>query len=149
MRIFKNFFGAQRRKSPWVVRFDCGGCNGCSVEALVALSPLFGGQRFGLCETNSPDLADILLVMGAPGPRTAEGLRAVRDRMRSPGAVVAVGDCALNGGPLRQERDAAGGVGTVVSVGIGVPGCPPRPEAVLRGVLQALETFDPRPQGTF
>lgn len=148
MKLLEKLFGAGRCKSVWAARFDCGGCNGCAVESLAALSPVFGGERFGAVETHDPRLADVLLVTGAPGPQTRENLRAAFDLMLSPKAVVAVGDCALGEGPWSRGEAERSGAQAAVSVQVRVPGCPPRPEAVLQGVLQALKILESRRQET-
>lgn len=148
MKLLEKFFGAGRCKSLWVTRFDCGGCNGCAVECLAALSPVFGGERFGAVETHDPRLADVLLITGAPGLQTRESLRDAFDLMLAPKAVVAVGDCVLGEGAWSRGEGVQSGAHAAVSVQVRVPGCPPRPEAVLQGVLQALQTLESRRQET-
>lgn len=125
-----------RVRSPWLVHFDCGGCNGCDIEILDTLTPVHSAERFGVINVGDPRQADILLVTGPANRRNADILRATYDQMAEPKAVVAVGACAAYGGIFHGAPNILGGVDQIVPVDAHVPGCPPRPEAILRGVLQ-------------
>ena len=125
-----------RVRSPWLVHFDCGGCNGCDIEILDTLTPVHSAERFGVINVGDPRQADILLVTGPANRRNADILRATYDQMAEPKAVVAVGACAAYGGIFHGAPNILGGVDEIVPVDAHVPGCPPRPEAILRGVLQ-------------
>jgi ech hydrogenase subunit C len=125
-----------RTRSPWIVHFDCGSCNGCDIEILDALTPVHSAERFGVVNVGDPRQADVLVVTGTANPRSAAVLRATYDQMAEPKAVIAVGACAAYGGVFHGAPNILGGVGTVIPVDAYVPGCPPRPEAILRGVLE-------------
>jgi ech hydrogenase subunit C len=125
-----------RTRSPWIVHFDCGSCNGCDIEILDTLTPVHSAERFGVVNVGDPRQADVLVVTGAANPRSAAVLRATYDQMAEPKAVVAVGACAAYGGVFHGAPNILGGVGDIVPVDAHVPGCPPRPEAILHGVLQ-------------
>jgi ech hydrogenase subunit C len=125
-----------RTRSPWIVHFDCGSCNGCDIEILDTLTPVHSAERFGVVNVGDPRQADVLVVTGAANPRSAAVLRATYDQMAEPKAVVAVGACAAYGGVFHGAPNILGGVGDIVPVDAHVPGCPPRPEAILYGVLQ-------------
>lgn len=125
-----------RIRSPWLVHFDCGGCNGCDIEILDTLTPVHSAERFGVINVGDPRQADILLVTGPANRRNAAILRATYDQMAEPKAVVAVGACAAYGGIFQGAPNILGGVDEIVPVDAHVPGCPPRPEAILQGVLQ-------------
>jgi ech hydrogenase subunit C len=118
------------------VHFDCGSCNGCDIEILDVLTPIHSAERFGVVNVGDPRQADILLVTGAANLRNAAVLRATYDQMAEPKAVVAIGACAAFGGVFHGAPNILGGVGQVIPVDAYVPGCPPRPEAILAGVLK-------------
>jgi ech hydrogenase subunit C len=124
-------------KSPWLVHFDCGGCNGCDIEVLDALTPRHSAERFGVVNVGDPRQADLLVVTGPANRRNAAALRAVFAQLAEPRAVVAVGSCAAHGGVFRGSPNVLDGVGDVVPVDVFVPGCPPPPEAILDGILAA------------
>ena len=126
-----------RTHSPWIVHFDCGSCNGCDIEILDVLTPVHSAERFGVVNVGDPRQADILLVTGAANLRNAAVLRATYDQMAEPKAVVAVGACAAYGGVFRGAPNVLGGVDRIIPVDVHVAGCPPRPEAILAGVLEA------------
>ena len=111
-----------RTKSPWLVHFDCGGCNGCDIEILDTLMPRFSAERFGVLNVGDPRQADLLLVTGPANRRNAAVLRATYDQMAEPKAVVAVGSCAAHGGIFRGAPNILGGVGQIVPVDVFVPG---------------------------
>lgn len=135
-----------RTRSPWLVHFDCGGCNGCDIEVLDTLMPRHSAERFGVINVGDPRQADLLVVTGPANRRNADVLRAVYEQMAEPRAVVAVGSCAAHGGVFRGSPNILGGVGGVVPVDVFVPGCPPPPEAILSGILAAVpELAAPRP----
>lgn len=130
-----------RMKSPWLLHFDCGGCNGCDIEVLDALTPRHSAERFGVINVGDPRQADLLVVTGPANRRNAGVLRAVYDQMSEPRAVVAVGSCAAHGGIFRGSPNILGGVGTVVPVDAFVGGCPPPPEKILAGILEATRAL--------
>jgi ech hydrogenase subunit C len=135
--------------SPWLVHFDCGSCNGCDIEILDALTPVHSAERFGVVNVGDPRQADVLIVTGTANPRNAAVLRATYDQMAEPKAVLAIGACAAYGGVFHGAPNILGGVDSIVPVDAYVPGCPPRPEAILLGVLKAAPLLaEPRPQRT-
>ena len=127
-----------RVKSPWVLHFDCGGCNGCDIEVLACLTPVYDVERFGIVNVGNPKHADVLLVTGPVNHRNARVLRQLYDQMPEPKAVVAVGACAATGGVFRNCYNVLGGVDRVIPVDVYVPGCCARPEQVIDGVVLAL-----------
>jgi ech hydrogenase subunit C len=125
-------------KSPWLVHFDCGGCNGCDIEILDALTPRHSAERFGVINVGDPRQGDVLVVTGPANRRNAHVLRTVYDQMSEPKAVLAVGSCAAHGGIFRGAPNILGGVGDIVPVDAYVSGCPPTPEKILAGVIEAI-----------
>ena len=91
-------------KSPWVIHYDGSSCNGCDIEVLAALSPLYDAERFGVVNTGNPKHADILLVTGAVNAQNTEVLREIYDQMIEPKVVVACGICACSGGSGDSRR---------------------------------------------
>jgi ech hydrogenase subunit C len=125
--------------SPWVVHFNCNSCNGCDIEFLACLTPIYDLERFGILHVGNPKHADVLLVTGSVNHRTARVLKNVYDQMPDPKVVVAVGVCAGTGGIFATGYNVLGGIEKVVPVDVFVPGCPPRPEAMIDGILQGAK----------
>lgn len=129
-------------KSPWVVHYNCNSCNGCDIELLACLSPLYDLERFGIVHVGNPKHADVLLVTGSVNHRNARVLKNVYDQMPDPKVVVALGVCASTGGIFRECYNVIGGVGKVIPVDVYVPGCPPRPEAMIDGILAGAQKLE-------
>lgn len=136
--VIREWVRTSRMRSPWLVHFDCGGCNGCDIEILDTLTPRHSAERFGIVNVGDPRQADILLVTGPANRRNARVLRSVYEQMGEPKAVVAVGSCAAHGGIFRGSPNILGGVGDVVPVDVFVSGCPPTPEQILAGFIEAI-----------
>ncbi|HUS79193.1 MAG TPA: NADH-quinone oxidoreductase subunit B family protein [Patescibacteria group bacterium] len=128
-----------RLKSPWVLHFDCGSCNGCDIEILAALTPKFDAERFGIVNIGDPKQADILLVTGPANHRNKEVLKNLYDQMPDPKAVIVVGTCGCTGGIFHNCPNVLGGVDNVIPVDVYVPGCAARPEQIVDGVVLALQ----------
>lgn len=127
-----------RLKSPWVVHYDCGSCNGCDIETLACLTPVYDVERFGIINVGNPKQADVLLVTGTVNQRNKAVLKNLYDQMRHPKAVIAIGACGLNGGIFQEAYNVVGGVDKVIPVDVYVPGCPPKPEAIIDAVVMTL-----------
>ncbi len=129
-------------KSPWVVHFNCNSCNGCDIELLACLSPLYDLERFGIVHVGNPKHADVLVVTGSVNHRNARVLKNVYDQMPEPKVVVAMGVCASTGGIFKDCYNVLGGIEKVIPVDVFVPGCPARPEAMIDGIVQAARKLD-------
>ncbi len=125
-------------RSCWVYHANSGGCNGCDIEVLNVLTPYYDAERFGVKLVASPRHADAMLCQGPALRSTAQALRRAYDAMPAPKVVIAVGSCATGGGTWFDSYAVMGGVDKVLPVDFFVPGCPPRPEAILHGVAVAL-----------
>jgi len=125
-------------QSPWIIHYDASSCNGCDIETLACLTPLFDVERLGVVNTGNPKHADIFLVTGAVNEQCKQVIRNIHDQMPEPKVVVAVGVCAASGGIFRECYNVSGGVDTVVPVDVYVPGCAARPEAIIDGVVRAV-----------
>lgn len=127
-----------RRRSPWVFHVNASSCNGCDIELVAGLTPRYDLERLGLVLVPSPRHADVLLVTGVVSPQTKDRLLRVYEQIPEPKLVVAVGACALSGGVFQNCYNAGHGVDTVLPVDMYIPGCPPRPEAIIYGILKLL-----------
>ena len=139
--MLKKIIQKSRIKSPWLLHFDCGSCNGCDIEVLACLTPLYDIERFGIINVGNPMHSDIFLVTGTVNQRNKRVLLNLYDQMPHPKVVVAIGSCALSGGIFREAYNVLGGINQVLPVDVYVPGCPAKPEAIIDGVVMALESF--------
>jgi membrane-bound hydrogenase subunit mbhJ len=126
------------KKSPWVFHVNTGSCNNCDIEIVAALTPRFDVERFGILLEGSPRHADVLLVTGPVNKQTAPRVRRIYEQTPDPKAVIAVGTCAVSGGIFRDGYNFAGPLDKVIPVNVYVAGCPPRPQAIIDGVVKAL-----------
>lgn len=127
-----------RVNSPWVLHFNSGSCNGCDIEILATLMPRYDLERFGVKLMGSPRHADILFCTGAVTRQARDRLIRIYEQMHEPKFVVAIGSCALSGGVFQGSYNIMGGIDKVIPVDAYIPGCPPRPEAIIDGVVKLL-----------
>ncbi|MDD1723824.1 MAG: NADH-quinone oxidoreductase subunit NuoB [Methanospirillum sp.] len=130
------------QKSPWIIHYDASSCNGCDIEVLACLTPLYDVERFGILNTGNPKHADIFVITGGVNEMNKEVVRNIYEQMPHPKVVVAVGICACSGGVFRECYNISGGVNTVIPVDIYVPGCAARPESIIDGIVQALGVLE-------
>jgi NADH-quinone oxidoreductase B subunit len=130
-----------RLNSPWVLHFNSGSCNGCDIEILATLTPRYDLERFGVRLEASPRHADILLTTGPVTRQACDRLARIYAQMHEPKFVVAIGSCAISGGVFQGCYNVMGGIEHVIPVDAYIPGCPPRPEAVIDGVVKLLESL--------
>jgi Ni,Fe-hydrogenase III small subunit len=128
-----------RGRSLAVRHVDCGSCNGCEHELILASSPYADLERFGIGIVASPRHADVLLVTGPVTTRMREPLLTAWNAMPEPRRVVAVGDCALGDGVLGTPEDVVGPVDAVLPVDLRIPGCPPTPDAIADALLRLID----------
>lgn len=131
-----------RKKSPWIMHYDCTSCNGCDIETLACLTPLYDAERLGIINVGNPKHADILLVTGSVNKRNERVLKNIYNQMPDPKCVVAIGACACTGGIFKECYNVLGGVENVIPVDVYVPGCCARPEAIIDGIVQAIGKLD-------
>ena len=132
-----------RINSPWVLHFNSGSCNGCDIEILAILTPRYDVERFGIKLQGSPRHADVLLCTGPVTRQASDRLLRIYSQMHEPKFVVAIGSCALSGGVFRGCYNTLGGIDQVIPVNAFIPGCPPRPEAIIDGVVKLLTSLRP------
>ena len=132
---------ARRRlgRSLSIREVDAGSCNGCELEIHALNNAFYDLERFGLRFVASPRHADVLMVTGPVTRNMREALERTYNATPDPKWVVAVGDCALDGGIFSGSYAVVGGVAVVVPVDLHIRGCPPRPEQLLKGLLALLD----------
>lgn len=129
---------AKISKSPWLLHYDASSCNGCDIEVLACLTPVYDIERFGIVNTGNPKQADILLITGGVNTQNKAVVEQIYSQMPNPKVVVAVGICACSGGVFKDCYNIIGGVDQAIPVDIYVPGCAARPESIIDGVVKAL-----------
>jgi Ni,Fe-hydrogenase III small subunit len=132
---------ARRRlgRSLAIREVDAGSCNGCELEIHALNNSFYDLERFGIRFVASPRHADVLLVTGPVTKNMREALERTYDAAPAPKWVVAIGDCAANGGMFVGSYACVGGVSAVVPVDLHIRGCPPRPIDLLKGLLALLQ----------
>ena len=132
------------KKSPWVFHVNTGACNNCDIEIVDLLTPRFDVERLGIKLVGSPRHADALLVTGVVTAQAAPRLKEVYKQTAKPCVVFAIGACACGTGIFHKGYHVVGPVDKIIK-GIDpdaiiayVPGCPPKPEAIISGVVKAI-----------
>ena len=135
------------KRALWVFHVATGSCNGCDIEIVAALTPRYDTERFGIMLTGTPRHADVLLVTGAVTQPMLPRLKRIYEQTPAPKAVIVVGGCGSTGGVFYESYNLRGPIDEVIPVDVYVPGCPPRPEAIIDAVVKAvtkLETLERR-----
>ena len=126
-------------RSLSIREIDAGSCNGCELEIHALSNAYYDVERFGIRFVASPRHADVLMVTGPVTKNMREALERTYNATPDPKWVVAVGDCARDGGIFSESYAVVGGVAAVVPVDLHIRGCPPRPEQLLKGLLALLD----------
>jgi ech hydrogenase subunit C len=130
------------KESPWILHYDASSCNGCDIETLACLTPLYDVERLGVINTGNPKHADIFLVTGAVNEQSQAVVRNLYHQLPEPKVVVAIGTCACSGGIFRDCYNVLGGADAAIPVDVYVPGCAVRPEAIIDAVVKALGVLE-------
>ena len=130
------------KRSPWVLHYNATSCNGCDIELIASLTPLYDLERFGIIVTGNPKHADILAVTGSVNDESRRVVQTLYEQMPNPKVVVAVGICAATGCVFQDCYNVRGGVVKVLPVDVYVPGCAARPEAIIDGILMACGVLE-------
>lgn len=139
---------ARLGRSLSIRQVDAGSCNACELEINALNSVVYDLERFGLRFVASPRHADVLLVTGPLTRNMREALLRTRACTPDPCFVVAVGDCAVDGGAFKGSYAVEGGIAAALPVDLVIPGCPPTPTQLLEGLLALLETQAPAKRET-
>lgn len=126
-------------KSPWVFHLSTGSCNNCDIETLDCLTPRFDVERFGILLAGSIKHADVLLVTGSCNRMSAERLKTLYDQVPKPCLVVGIGTCTGSRGIFMDSYNCPVPLDSIIPVDAYIPGCPPKPEAIIAGVVKLIE----------
>ena len=126
-------------KSLWVFHMSTGSCNNCDIEILDCLTPRHDIERFGMQLVGSIKHADVLLVTGSVNRHCIPRIKRVYEQMPKPRLVVAIGECALSRGIFMQSYNCPVPLDHLIPVDVYIPGCPPRPEAIIAGLVKLIE----------
>lgn len=130
------------KKSPWLIHYDGSSCNGCDIETLAALTPVYDIERLGAINTGNPKHADIFLLTGSINEQNKEVVANIYNQIPEPKVVVAVGICATSGGVFADCYNTNAGVDKIIPVDVYVPGCAARPELIIDAITQALKVLE-------
>ena len=130
-------------RSPWVIHYDGSSCNGCDIEVLASLTPLFDAERFGVVNTGNPKHADIFLVTGSVNAQNLPSCARFTTRCSSPSVWWPAVSCACSGGVFRDAYNVIGGVDRAIPVDVYAPGCAIRPETVIDAIVEACGILGP------
>lgn len=131
----KKMFG----RSLAIREIDAGSCNGCEIEITALNNPTYDIERFGIHFVASPRHADVLLVTGPASKNMELALRRTYEATPSPKIVIAVGACGCSGGIFGDTYATTGGIDKIIPVDVYIPGCPPRPEVLIQGLLLVVD----------
>ena len=138
MALIEKLVTWARIKSPWIIHFNSGACNGCDIEILASLTPKFDLERFGVLLKGTPRHADVLICSGPVTRQTKDRLIRIYEQIPEPKFVVAVGTCACSGGVFAGCYNILGGIDTAIPVSAYIPGCAASPQAIIDGVVKLL-----------
>lgn len=137
--MLKKLFKWGLKRAPSVYHVGASACNNCCLEIMETLTPRFDMERYGVTLVASPRHADVMLVEGIVNRQSAERVKRVYDQMPHPKLVVAVGVCACSADMFRDSYNFYKPVDEIIPVDVYVPGCPPKPETIVTGIMKALK----------
>lgn len=140
--VLKKIVKWARVRSPWILHLNTGGCNGCDIEVLAVLIPKWDVERFGVLLQGSPRHADVIVFTGPITNQTRDRMKRIYEQTPDPKFVVAVGACALSGGVFEEGYNVLGGADKSMPVSAYIPGCPPKPEAILDGIVKLVTALE-------
>jgi membrane-bound hydrogenase subunit mbhJ len=139
MNLWNRLMCYARRRSPWLFHMNSGSCNGCDIELVASLTPRYDAEQLGVRLEGSPRHADILCITGPVTRNSVQAIKTVYEQVGSPKAVVAIGSCPATTNVFIDSRTLDGPLNRHIPVDVFVPGCPPRPDAIVQGVAKAAE----------
>ena len=126
-------------KSPWVFHLSTGSCNNCDIEILDCLTPRYDIERFGMRLVGSIRHADVLLVTGSCNRKSMVRVKKIyEEQAPKPFVVVAIGECSLSRGIFIHSYNCPLPLDKIIPVDVYIPGCPPKPEAIIAGVVKLI-----------
>ena len=131
-----------REKSPWIYHLNTGSCNGCDIELLALLGRRYDIERFGVKVAGSPRHADIVVVTGPITVQSRDRMIKVLSQVPEPKVVVSIGSCPASGNVFKGSYAIDGPLDKWTSVDVTVAGCSPKPEAIAKGILKAVEILN-------
>lgn len=148
MKLWKRLMCTCRRRSPWIFHLNAGSCNGCDIELVASLAPRYDVEQLGVRLEGSPRHADILCITGPVTKNSVHAVETVYGQTFAPKAVVAIGSCPATTNVFIDSRTLDGPLARHIPVDVYVPGCPPRPDAIIQGVARAAEILAARGKDT-
>jgi Ni,Fe-hydrogenase III small subunit len=145
MNLLDRLIIQSRRRSPWLYHVNSGACNGCDIELVACLTPRYDVEQLGIRLQGSPRHADILVISGPVTRNSLEALQTVCAQVLEPKAVVALGSCPASGNVFAGSPVVVGPLDRYLPVDVYVPGCPPRPDAIIEGILRAVDLLAEKP----
>lgn len=149
MNLWNKLMCYCRRRSPWLFHMNSGSCNGCDIELIASLSPRYDAEQLGVRLEGSPRHADIMVITGPVTRNAVAAIQTVYGQVCGPKAVVAIGSCPATTNVFIDSRTLDGPLNKHIPVDVFVPGCPPRPDAIVRGVAKAAEILAARSAGNW
>lgn len=137
-----------REKSPWVYHLNTGSCNGCDIELIALFGPRYDVERFGLKLTGTPRHADIVVVTGPVTSQSRERMLRVLSQVPDPKVVVSLGSCPISCNVFKGSYSIEGPLDKWTHVDVSVGGCPPKPEAMIDGILEAVKILKEKRSNT-
>jgi membrane-bound hydrogenase subunit mbhJ len=137
MNLWKRLMCTARRRSPWLFHMNAGSCNGCDIEIVASLTPRYDAEQLGVRLEGSPRHADILCITGPVTRNAVNAIKTVYAQVPGPKAVVAIGSCPATTNVFIDSRTLDGPLDKHIPVDVFVPGCPPRPDAIIQGIARA------------
>ena len=137
MRLIRKLVSASRRRSPWLFHLNTGACNGCDIEFSACLTPRYDVEQAGILLVGSPRHADVLCVTGPVTRGTRKALEEIYAQMAEPKVVVALGNCPASCDVFAGSPVIDGPLHRIIPVDVYVPGCPPRPHDLIKGIARA------------
>ncbi len=147
MGVFDKLVNLSRRRSPWLFHLNTGGCNGCDIEFTACLGPRYDIEHLGALLQGSPRHADVLCLTGPITRGSEAALKTIYDQIPEPKVVVAIGSCPTSG-CVFAGSPVIGSLELILPVDVYIPGCPPRPGAIIDGVLKAVIILVNKSHGT-
>jgi membrane-bound hydrogenase subunit mbhJ len=137
MNLWNRLMCYCRRRSPWLFHMNSGSCNGCDIELIASLTPRYDAEQLGVRLEGSPRHADILCITGPVTHNSVQAIQTVYGQVCGPKAVVAIGSCPATTNVFIDSRTVDGPLNKHIPVDVFVPGCPPRPDAIILGIAKA------------